>query len=178
MTYDVWRVSLIRWKCHDDSRGNLIQRKFGIKRWSLDAATIIWHSILLGSLSLSLSQNSYIAINRGCCASTLRWPVTRATSRISFALYARLLLTRNYQWHCATIAKSQAGRASENKYLSTYEYHRTDWKSRPASGGESNTPGENIRDTDWQVFPRARENRSRNSRASLSPRSTDWYPVA
>lgn len=123
-------------------------------------------SLSLFPTSLIISLWKLVYRDKSRMLSTLRWPVTRAASRVSFGLYARLLLTRNYQWHRATIAKSQAGRASESEYLS-YLPTRIPIGRVVGEGGEMKLAVREYRDTDWQVFPRVRENRSRNSRTRI-----------
>lgn len=131
------------------------------------------------SFSLSHSLSKLVCRDKSRML-RVRSPVTCHTSHIPriFRIVREIIVDTELPMTLCN-DRQEPSRESEREQISIYlriPPHRLE--ESPASGGESNMPCENIHDTDWQVFPRARENRSRNSRASLSPRSTGWYTVA
>lgn len=93
----------------------------------------------------------------------VRSPVTCHTepagSCVSFGSYAGLLLTRNYRCDVAFVQTVQAAAACGGTREYPANIPRLEELSARADR-ERITRRVRIRDTDWQVFPRARENRA------------------
>lgn len=120
---------------------------------------LAFNTLGVSSLSLSFSHilshyfslKTRIYCDKSRVLPTLRWPVTRAASRVSFGLYARLLLTRNYQWPTCN-DRQEPSRTSERERISIVSTYantiapigRVVGEGDETRGGEGNSPCENI----------------------------------